>query len=70
MKFNERLKMLRLGAGYSSAERFAKKIGMKPMTYRTYERGTRQPTLQSLVTICEGLGITPNHLFYLDKDVA
>ena len=70
MTFGDKLKMARVGAGFKSAEQFAKAIRMKPSRYRHYEAGRRQPDLKSLVTICDGLGITPDVLLWLDKDVA
>lgn len=35
-----RLRWAREKAGFSSAEEFAQKLGIKPVTYRTYENGT------------------------------
>jgi DNA-binding transcriptional regulator YiaG len=42
-RFGVRLKKARERAGYKSAERFAKKLGIHPARYRQWERGRAEP---------------------------
>jgi DNA-binding XRE family transcriptional regulator len=65
--FGIQLKKARVRAGYKSAERFAKKIGMHPARYRHWERGRSQPSLAVLARICEELHCTPNDLLLEEK---
>ncbi len=60
--FGKTLKTARKRAGYDSAASFANVLGKEPHTYRYWERGEAQPDLETLVRICELLGITPNDL--------
>jgi transcriptional regulator with XRE-family HTH domain len=60
--FAKRLRTFRARAGFRSAERFAKFIGIEPHTYRKYERGDVTPNLDVLGRICASLEITPNDL--------
>jgi transcriptional regulator with XRE-family HTH domain len=61
--FAQRLKEAREKAGYASAQRFAGVLGAEPHAYRKYERGQSEPTLETLVRICELLDIDMNFLF-------
>ena len=61
--FGQRLKTARGEAGFKSAQRFAGVLGMEPHAYRKYERGDSEPTLETLVRICELLHIDMNFLF-------
>jgi transcriptional regulator with XRE-family HTH domain len=60
--FAQRLKEARETAGYESAQRFAGVLGMEPHAYRMYERAQREPTLETLVRICELLDVDANYL--------
>jgi transcriptional regulator with XRE-family HTH domain len=60
--FGQQLKHARVRAGYKSAEQFAHKLGISPHCYRTYERGEASPNLETLTSLCEELGCTPNYL--------
>ena len=60
--FAVRLRKFRIRAGYPSAEQFALAIGLKPHTYRMYERGNTIPNLDNLTRICKTLRVTPNDL--------
>lgn len=62
-EFAKRLSKYRLRAGYPSAEQFAKAIGVKPHTYRKYERAETTPNAETLTRICKSLRVTPNDLF-------
>ena len=60
-RFSKRLKTAR-AKKYVSAQKFAFKMGLDPHAYRKYERGEANPPLETLVRICEDLGITPDGL--------
>lgn len=60
--FSQRLKKARESAGYVSAQSFAGVLGLEPHAYRKYERGQSEPTLETLVRICELLDIDANYL--------
>lgn len=60
--FSQRLKKAREAAGYASAQSFAGVLGLEPHAYRKYERGNSEPTLETLVRICELLEIDANYL--------
>lgn len=47
---------------YRSAQQFAEKLGIEPHTYRTYERGQAEPNFETLIRICDDLGITTSDL--------
>jgi transcriptional regulator with XRE-family HTH domain len=67
--FSARLREKRKMCGYKSAESFATAVGMKPHTYRRYERGTAQPSLVVLARICMELDVTPNDILPEPKTV-
>ena len=58
-KFNEQLKMLRREAGISQQE-FANRIGISKSSVNMYERGEREPGLETLETIAD--------YFHVDMD--
>jgi transcriptional regulator with XRE-family HTH domain len=60
--FSDRLKAARERAGFDSAESFADMMGIGAHTYRHYEAGRTNPTLETLSRICVALHITPNDL--------
>ena len=60
--FGQRLKLAREQAGHESAQGFAGVLGLEPHTYRKYERGQSEPTLETLVRICELLNVDANYL--------
>lgn len=60
--FAQRLKKARKAAGYASAQSFAGVLGLEPHAYRKYERGQSEPTLETLVRVCELLDIDANYL--------
>lgn len=61
MKFAKKLRAAR-ERKYRSAQKFAEKMGLDPHAYRKYERGETEPSLETLVRMCEDLNITPNDL--------
>jgi transcriptional regulator with XRE-family HTH domain len=60
--FAQQLRKAREAAGYGSAQQFAALLNLEPHTYRHYERGEREPNLETLHRICALLKVTPNDL--------
>ncbi|MEE3652927.1 MULTISPECIES: helix-turn-helix domain-containing protein [unclassified Brenneria] len=60
--FGQRVKTLRLQAGLSQ-EAFADKCGLDRTYISGIERGVRNPTLEVIGVIADGLGIELNILF-------
>ena len=60
--FSERLKELRLAAGYSTARDFTDKYGFKYSSYLRFESGEAVPRTNTLIEIANALGTTPNDL--------
>ncbi|WP_174865070.1 helix-turn-helix domain-containing protein [Pectobacterium polaris] len=60
--FGQRVKTLRLQAGLSQ-EAFADKCGLDRTYISGIERGVRNPTLEVIGVIADGLGITLKMLF-------
>lgn len=56
-----RLKWARLNAGYTDAESFARKVGLNPVTYRSYENGTNGFSKHS-ARLAKALGVTSDWL--------
>ncbi|MFP1813908.1 helix-turn-helix domain-containing protein [Lonsdalea quercina] len=63
VRFGQRVKTLRLQAGLSQ-EAFADKCGLDRTYISGIERGVRNPTLEVIGVIADGLGIELNVLFY------
>lgn len=64
-EFATRLRAAREARGFAAAEQFALGLGVKPHTYRMWERGDAEPDLDTLKRICILLGITANDLLPL-----
>lgn len=56
-----RLRLARIRAGYDSAEAFALKVKLKPVTYRSYENGTNGFSKYA-VMLAKALGVTTEWL--------
>ena len=56
-----RLRDIRKGQGFTQGE-FAKALGVKLSTYRTWEQGSVNLTLENTCIISELLGCTPNDI--------
>lgn len=74
-KLHERLRDLRVNAGYATQKSFLaraeKKAGLS-IPYHRYsaiERGDLNPDPQEIVGICEALGVTTDMLLIGDRDV-
>lgn len=64
VNFGQRVKALRLQAGLSQ-EAFADKCGLDRTYISGIERGVRNPTLEVIGVIADGLGIELDELFNL-----
>lgn len=64
--FHKRLIEARETAGFSQVSA-AKKIGVARMTYVDWEKGTRYPTIDTVVKICNALGVDKHWLAYGEK---
>ncbi|MCL6363848.1 XRE family transcriptional regulator [Pectobacterium carotovorum subsp. carotovorum] len=62
VRFGQRVKTLRLQAGLSQ-EAFADKCGLDRTYISGIERGVRNPTLEVIGVIADGLGIKLKYLF-------
>ncbi|MDG0802555.1 MULTISPECIES: helix-turn-helix domain-containing protein [Pectobacterium] len=62
VRFGQRVKTLRLQAGLSQ-EAFADKCGLDRTYISGIERGVRNPTLEVIGVIADGLGIEFKYLF-------
>ncbi|MDG0798907.1 helix-turn-helix domain-containing protein [Pectobacterium punjabense] len=62
VRFGQRVKTLRLQAGLSQ-EAFADKCGLDRTYISGIERGVRNPTLEVIGVIADGLGIKLKNLF-------
>lgn len=64
VRFGQRVKSLRLERGLSQ-EAFADKCGLDRTYISGIERGVRNPTLEVIAVIADGLGINLSDLFVL-----
>ena len=61
MKFNENLKELRLAKGVSQKD-VATFLGLTQKAYCFYELGTREPSLHTLIKLCDYFEVTADYL--------
>lgn len=62
MAFADRLKEARLKIGYTQ-EQIAEKIGVAKSTYTGYEKGTREPNVNTIGRLMEELNVDANFLW-------
>lgn len=67
MKTGEVLKKARIDAGMTQAE-LAQRLGVTPQTVSQYERGIKNPKIETLRKFADALGVTPGYLLYGDTD--
>lgn len=67
MSFVDRLKEARLQKGLTQ-EQVAHKIGVAKSTYTGYERGTREPNVNTIALLMDELGIDANYLYQDEMD--
>ena len=60
-KFNERLKLLRQETGLSQQD-FAKQVGLSKSSVNMYERGEREPGLETLEAIADYFNVDMDYL--------
>jgi len=60
--FGARLKQARLDSGFPDAKTAAEALGLKPATYRYWERGKSGPDIPTIVRICELFNVGPSTL--------
>lgn len=61
--FGDRLRELRRQRGWESQEAFAHHVGLDRTYISGLERGRRNPTLDVIVKLAQGLGVKPAELF-------
>ena len=61
-QFGDRVRSLRQAGGWTSQESFANDIGLDRTYISGIERGRRNPTLDIIVKIANGLGVPPAEL--------
>ena len=68
MKFNERLKELRINSLYQQKE-IADKLGIAVITLQQYESGKREPNIQKLIALANIFDVSLDDLMcrYEDK---
>ncbi len=62
--FHERIRELRIEKGLSQGD-VAKQLGITRSAYANYEQGTREPSLDCLVSICKFFDVTADYLLGL-----
>lgn len=62
-KIGDRVKELRISKQYMNQEEFSKKIGWDKAYLSRVESGKQNITIDNLVVICNGLGITLSDFF-------
>ena len=65
MKFNERLKKLRLESG-QTLKLVAKELNLSISAYSNYEQGIREPSLETLAKICKFFDVSADYLLGLE----
>lgn len=60
--FGSRLKAARIAADFPTAKLFAFAMGLEEATYRAWERGDAEPSLDMLQRLCVALHVEPNDL--------
>lgn len=60
-KLSERLKELRLAKG-NTQKQVAEYLGLTQKAYGFYELGTREPSLQTLLKLCDYFGVTADYI--------
>jgi len=57
----DEIREIRLFLGLSQAD-LAQRTGLKPAAISHYETGEREPSMENLVKLCKGLGVSPDRL--------
>ena len=64
MKFNERLKMIRLESGKTQKDVYLE-LGISPNGYASYEQGRTEPNVETLIKLCEIFDVSADYLLGL-----
>lgn len=59
--FSDRLKELRINANYTQHQ-IAEMLGVKQQSYARYENNTGEPTLDTVVKLCEIFDVSSDYL--------
>lgn len=65
MKFNERLKMIRIESGMTQKDVY-EKLNISPNGYASYEQGRTEPSVQTLVKLCTIFDVSADYLLGLE----
>lgn len=65
MKFNERLRELRIQSPMKQTE-IAKKLGISTITLRQYEQGTREPNIEKILALSVIFNVSLDDLLCLE----
>lgn len=63
-QIGERLRLLRLAAGYESQVDYCEALGVSPQRYNHWERGRREPDLWVTGRICSMTGATADWIYF------
>ncbi len=63
-QIGERLRLLRVAAGYTNQVEYADTIGVSPQRYNHWERGRRMPDLWAIGRICSMTGATADWIYF------
>lgn len=64
MKFNERLKMVRLESGKTQKDVYLQ-LGISPNGYASYEQGRTEPNVDTLIKLCKIFDVSADYLLGL-----
>ena len=65
MKFNERLKMIRLENGMTQKDVY-EKLNVSANGYASYEQGRTEPSVQTLIKLCKIFDVSADYLLGLE----
>ncbi len=64
MKFCERLRLIRLENNMTQKEVY-EKLGLSPNGYASYEQGRTEPSIATLIKLCEVFDVSADYLLGL-----
>ena len=65
MKFNERLKAIRIESGKTQKEVYTA-LEMSANGYASYEQGRTEPSIETLIKLCKVLDVSSDYLLGLE----
>jgi DNA-binding XRE family transcriptional regulator len=63
-QIGERLRLLRVAAGYPNQVEYAEALSISPQRYNHWERGRRMPDLWAVGRICTMTGATSDWIYF------